>query len=628
MNNIETGQLATRQINPQEALRLDGNAQTILLGGDGGGHSVMDVPANMMQSLGTIELGGQKADVMARLDMGSVTHFALVDTHPGESFPDDGYPPDDRYALVRIGGTGQDMQPVIKPDGSYVMAFMSEPDTTHFLGRQPEKVSTDIQSLAATHDPVVSRRHAGIAINEDGGIKILDQSSHGTKVTIKTTVEAAQAAPEAIVPNPEEAEEIGGVAVEEVVNVEPVVAEVQQTGKASESAAEELELPTPVDTPVIVGNEEEIKPDPASDGRPGSDKQREEQAPQDKEFLKQQAMRELREEWGMPEDFTEQQAVERLMAEHDELKGMIRQLRNFAQAGQDAAIAIYRTLDGRGIVYLGNNGKDRVDQFLLGKASKQIDGFPALESSTLLPKRVRETIAQHQLDLKKLRNTWQQATYGFRNGRPSLEGDSARTAAGYLSGSVPELQRTLTNADRQIQKQIEHITGRPFGAKEVEAIKEEIIYRTPEYAQLAKELEKGVTPERLEEITQQFEAAINTEVGMVDDPNSPRQYFGERIISNTHTKERAQVQLTGRLNAPYASPRRYVAELMTDMLRGKFDTKRALDSILLDNKQTGGVRLGMHRAAALAMLYGKDWPQIAAKMGHKIETENSRPNHA
>lgn len=618
MSNIEAGQIDPSRIDPNEVLRLDGSVQQLQLGGPGNVESAVDIPPDMLGSLGTVDLGeGRSGDVMARLDMGATTNLAIVDTRPGEPFVD-GLPPDDRYALVRVSGTSQDIKPIIQPDGSRYMAFLGEPDTTHFFGREPEKASLDIKELAAVHDRAVSRKHIGFAINEDGGLRLMDVSKYGTKVTIKTAGEAKQALPEVVQPDRQEAEEIGEVAVEEVVNVEPVVAEVQQAGKASESAAEGLELPTPVDTPAIVGNKEEVEPDPASDGKPGSDKQREEQAPQDKELLKQQAMRELREEWGMPEDFTEQQAVERLMAEHNELELMMKQLKQFRQTGHNAAKAIYDTLQGRGIVYLGNRTKDDVDRFLF-ETSMRIDGYQAQDTANLLPGKLRGKIMQHQNDLRQLRSAWQQATDGFRRGRPSLEQGSANMAAGYLSRSVPELERALVNVDKQIKQQIEHITGRPFGAKEVEEIREDVIYRNPEWAKRAEKLKDVSTDDpKLEQFVQDIEAAIQIETGMVDDPNSPRKWFGYRILTNGD-KGRQDSIASNRQTATTSS-QRAVAEIAADIMRGSFNYDRAkYDPIELsqDGKE---ILLGQHRAAALAMIFGPDrWIEEGLKRGMRIE---------
>ncbi len=626
MKNIEAGQQGPRQIDPHEVLRLDGSAQTVVLGGDGSGHSIMDVPGDMIGSLGTIDLGGKKADVMARLDMGSVTHFALVDTRPGEPFGEDGLPPDDRYALLRVGDTSQNFKPMITQDGSYVMAFMHEPDTTHFIGRQPEKVSSDIQNLAATHDPYVSRKHVGIAINEDGGFKILDVSSQGTRVTVKTTAEQ-MSQPEELPADPEEVEEIGEVAVEEVVDVEPVatgVAPVVLPELAPEAEAEpveakeDLELPAPVVQPPSTDLLEDAEQPSTVDegGEVGQVESKEEQISQNK----QQAMQELRDEWGMPEDFTEEQAVERLTQEHNELELIIKQLIRFGQTGRSATKAIYDTFGPEnrgGIVYLGNRTKGDVDHFLLGRDSKQIDVFPALDSSTLLPRRLREMIAQKQTDLNGLRSAWQQATNGFRSGRPSLERDSAHTAAMYLSRSLPELERVLVNVDKRIKQQVEHITGRPFGAEEVEAIREEVVYRNPEWAKRAEKLkDASVDDPELEALVTEIRNYVRIESGMVDDPNSPRKWFGDQVLEDTQ-KQRQDLPTSGRPPGN-ADSQRVVAEIAADMLRGKFNYDRARsDSIDLSSDGKTVIR-GQHRAAALAMIFGDRWIEEAKKKGMQI----------
>ncbi|MCA9348300.1 hypothetical protein KC867_02730 [Candidatus Saccharibacteria bacterium] len=106
---------------------------------------------------------------------------------------------------------------------------------------------------------------------------------------------------------------------------------------------------------------------------------------------------------------------------------------------------------------------------------------------------------------------------------------------------------------------------------------------------------------------------------MQDDPNSPSRWFGYRIVADDD-KTRANVNVSGRSFT--ASSQRYVAELMTDMLRGEFNVEsiKDFDAIMLNTNDVGGIEVGQHRAAALAMLYGNEnWQKIAKELGHKIK---------
>jgi hypothetical protein len=52
------------------------------------------------------------------------------------------------------------------------------------------------------------------------------------------------------------------------------------------------------------------------------------------------------------------------------------------------------------------------------------------------------------------------------------------------------------------------------------------------------------------------------------------------------------------------------------MLRGKFKETSTSDGITIKGEKE--IDLGMHRAAALAMIYGKNWPKMAEKHGQHV----------
>ena len=145
-------------------------------------------------------------------------------------------------------------------------------------------------------------------------------------------------------------------------------------------------------------------------------------------------------------------------------------------------------------------------------------------------------------------------------------------------------------------------------------------YRKEQVAGWRNALKGDISPQELERVTSEIESAIRREVSLIDDPNSPSRLFGDRIFSNGDKARHSASTEQGRGNN--TSSQRYSAEMTTDILRGKFDVSRA-DEIVLNNKRICGVENGQHRVAALAMIFGpNDWQEAAKAMGHKIVIDN------
>ena len=140
-------------------------------------------------------------------------------------------------------------------------------------------------------------------------------------------------------------------------------------------------------------------------------------------------------------------------------------------------------------------------------------------------------------------------------------------------------------------------------------------YRNEQVEKWAQELSgQDITPERAKEIASEMQNAVAIEAGMVDDPNSPRKWFGNRILENSG-KRRADINHTGREAAQIGS-QQYVTEIMTDILTGKFRVHSLIDPIEMKGNR---VETGQHRVAALAMMYGDRWPEKALAMGQRID---------
>lgn len=330
------------------------------------------------------------------------------------------------------------------------------------------------------------------------------------------------------------------------------------------------------------------------------------------------ALQELAELWGMPEDMTSEQALKHLEAESQQLEQMTRLLSSFDGTRHTAAKAILDTLQDRGIVFLGNNTKAAVDDLLLDhRNSRVIIGFDVTDKNTLLPVRLRKDIEHFQADFKSLQRTWADATEGFRNGRPAINGEPAQQAANLLNRSLPDLHRALLSAARQVKGKINDLGGVVSDAKLAEVEKE--IYRNPEWVKRAEKLkDASIDDPELEKLVVDIENDIRRESGRPEDPKSPGNWFGNQIIENKG-KGRQDTITSGRPMATSTS-QRVASEIAADILRGKFSYDRAKsDSVQLspDGKK---VILGEHRAAALATIYGPDrWIEEGRKLGMIID---------
>ncbi len=146
-------------------------------------------------------------------------------------------------------------------------------------------------------------------------------------------------------------------------------------------------------------------------------------------------------------------------------------------------------------------------------------------------------------------------------------------------------------------------------------------YRNKDVVRWANELgSKSITQERVKEIEVEMHTAVRIETGMVDDPNSPRVWFNNDIIRNRNKSRHEGVQYSGRVGAEITS-QQHVAELMSDMLTGKYNIAAGNSTSPIQLSRDGlRVDSGVHRAAALAMLYGNSWQEVAKRKGIIIDS--------
>ncbi len=325
------------------------------------------------------------------------------------------------------------------------------------------------------------------------------------------------------------------------------------------------------------------------------------------------AMVELNESWGLPEGTTAEQAAVKIETELERVNGVLKLLHGFDGVRGSVVNQLHASLN-EGKMLLTGSGRRALEEMVYDKRFAGLQRLASGGDKAFLPAKISGRLKDFERSLNGLR-------YGLdemnSRGPNFIDTEGAQITLRSLR-QMPEITALLSQARSRLEEARQDLVGYKETERSTET--ETIKYRNERIEMLSQELVGEVTPERLEEIIQETEASITLEVGMVDDPNSPHRWFGDRILANTN-KDRARVDITGRQEHKKASSRRYVAELMVDMMRGMFRADLAYDAIVLSNKSVGGVKLGQHRAAALAMLYGNEWPKIVDKLGHKVERE-------
>lgn len=536
------------------------------------------------------------ADVMTVVKAGQ-QEFGVFDTKPSQELHDEDA---ERFALVRVSSTDLTGEnPIINPfknaEGTLIGAWIPSSGEEIIVGRSIS--SPSIERIVSKEDMALSAGHFRLSLNgRDGKLHINDRgSSNGSKVYAR----------KAITENPIDDFNDDTVDFEQQDDAtrpkEQVVNAVEQVDKPKNELADEIgevAVEEVVEEPAAVEQQAEIQEAPSA--------------------RRKAAINELRESWNFKEDASEQEIVRGLTSEFVQLTKAMHTLRGFDDTRKRAVRAIHETQASRGPVYLGPKIKGQVDEFLHSA------GFASLISDdhSVLPANIQSKLTDISKQARLLSDRYQSMTKLYTANQIMLDMEHAGYVASILGRQFPAIEKDIIVAYKHVSDMIERLGIRSTG-DDREKGTEDATYRTEEFKQWAEELSGGlVSPERLDEIISDIENRVQIESEMDGDPNSPRVWFGDSIYS-TFKKARAQGGMTGRgADAPHTL---YVAELTVDILGGKFIQKLTDgDAILLDRAQKGGVRVGQHRAAALAMIYGNKWPEIASKLGFKIEREDSR----
>lgn len=452
-------------------------------------------------------------------------------------------------------------------------AFLT--DNSTIVGRGREHLVGDDLGLSEkeTDTMMISREHLRIDIQPNGRLLISDLSTNGTSVIKPADTSEAPSATESDTGDYQD--------FDDTTRVQAPASDESKPSKQYESSGE-------------------------SSGLTGS---------------QQEALAELQNEWGWGESVSLEEANFKLANKLEELKKVDFLLTSFDQTGHALRSELTQTLNNGGVVYLKRSTHNEVQDFI-SRQSRDIINI-ALSQPELLPPSVRAYLSEETVNSTfiSFERNYNAMTEKYSQAMPIIDTDIASTVINSLEYHIPEVQRSIKLALHYLETMSQKLNNKEAQAESQADSSQynEVKYRDDHVKEWADELKGDVSPERLDEIIESMKNSIDIEANMIDDPNSPMRWFGQRIleVSDDNLKERARTDITKRQGK--VASRQYVAELMADMLSGNFNLeKTAGDDILLNSKKVGGVELGMHRVAALAMIYGKDWQTTAKKLGFKI----------
>lgn len=325
-----------------------------------------------------------------------------------------------------------------------------------------------------------------------------------------------------------------------------------------------------------------------------------------------QAMTELYESWGLPEGADAEEAVWKIDHEVERVEGILQLLHGFDDGRRVGVNQLFASLD-EGRMALSDKSRSAIEEFVGDRRFGELQSLANGREQAFLPAGIRAKLGDLSRGLDGLR-----AGFDDLNSRgPNfLNPEGAQLTMNSLR-QIPEVTNLMTQARMQLQDMRNNLAGYQDTTPEAEG--KEFAFRNEQVAQWEERLHGDLSPEELEAITQEIEAAVSLEAEMIDDPDSSSRWFGDRIQSNS-LKSRNRIDVTGR-PARAVPSRRYVAEGIVDMLRGDFrvDLISKQDPIVLDSNLIGGVEVGQHRAAALAMLYGNKWQEAADRLGFEVQ---------
>lgn len=327
------------------------------------------------------------------------------------------------------------------------------------------------------------------------------------------------------------------------------------------------------------------------------------------------AMAELREGWGLPEDTYTSDAIQKIDIEADRINGMLTLLVGFDAIREVAGRQLQASLNDGKMALFGSNRR-AIDSLVHDKYFSELLKVSNNEETAFLPAAIKNKLKDLGRSLTNLRYGYEEMN---RRGPNWIDPEGAIKVKQSLR-QLPEVTRQLYLARQQLEDMKINIKGYSGDQEIVDS--KEVEYRNGQVLEWKKALENdSLPPEELEAITRQIEISIAREAETVV-PGSPGSWFGARIIDNSDSVSKNRHAASSELGREKGGTKsqRIVAEMVVDMLRGQFDISRAKgDVIMQSDSQKGNIEYGVHRAAALAMIYGQKWQEAGLKLGHDIQ---------
>lgn len=489
------------------------------------------------------------------------------------------------YSLV---GLQPDEQGNMRAINNRSLVWFSQPGDSAFIGRsdQPGKIEAARLWGDKEYTQDVSAKHLKFELT-DQGLKVENSGRNGTwgkigevprRSEIDETTRPRKQLAEA------QAEQAAAKQQLEADRDKRVVDARVSVEKAHEMSTNDIHEPTSEDTPVHQAD----------------------------------AMQELQDSWQLPTGVTPERALQQIQNTAEQL----RHLSSFLAEDGDMTQLLHslrydfkHTLDSRYPTYGQAEVQTAID--FLGSLRNSLQELGS--DRVLLPIRARHNLndAYNTVNLigSFLQNTTphngqfdEQGVYDAHNLLERDDLKDIRSQVAMVRALVEEKQSQLTGYRTPEEQNAEKPTAAldklvHAGMKELAVELQKTELSDQEVADATVRMERY-----LEDILRNATTSIDAELK-----------FPLRILQNSN-KTRSGGENLGQ----DGRSRRIASEIAVDMLRGTFDIQKSNIEDDIQVMANGEVETGHHRAAALMLLYGKDWIKVARQLGFDIKVDTQR----
>jgi hypothetical protein len=333
----------------------------------------------------------------------------------------------------------------------------------------------------------------------------------------------------------------------------------------------------------------------------------------DPPLQRERALAELRDTWGVPPEGMDSEVLQRRLATTlDTLRQLSGRLGDTSDFGRDRIDVFSRMVR---TVQEDQRRFDRADLEKLtdplGRTIAQLGAMNGDNAILLDPTHRRALSMDSDLvrDLRRLHGTLSDDVMPSHMVGVFMETDAVRRTLGLMApgGQLDQLKTAIAQAQLAIeQKQQALGWAAPEGSVVQNAAQR---FANERIEGVARQLQgTGVEQAVVDAAINQMRVYVKQ---AVDDQSSPVSRL-QRVRDDQGSQRKG-----GELKGNNHTSQDIVAEMAVDMLRGKFRIEDMPDPITYDSN--GGVVTGQRRAAALMVLYGRNWQEAGKALGFKIE---------